>query len=282
MRDEGERFDASDRASVVEHEAGLEADHVEAHLGDGETLPGDKDVHSGDKEAHFGDKDVHSGDKEAHFGDGDVHSGDKEAHFGDGDVHSGDKEAHFGDGDVHSGDGEKAYSGDGEAHLGDDAAAVRDSLPVDLDASGYVGPYLFPNNNRRRIPGVLYLVLGAFSVLMVLVLGSEAVLVNGGFAVGGVVLTLFGVYCLLAGWNLDVDEHGALVAAAREVGFPVGHASAQLAWRGLSSRPTWRILLYSNESPPDKRGLVLVDGVDGEILGQMVEQNPEDWSGLSN
>ena len=35
---------------------------------------------------------------------------------------------------------------------------VRDALPEDLDASGYVGPYLFPNNNRRRVPGVLYLV----------------------------------------------------------------------------------------------------------------------------
>ena len=36
-------------------------------------------------------------------------------------------------------------------------ADVRDELPQDLDAAGYVGPYVFPNNNRRRIPGYLYL-----------------------------------------------------------------------------------------------------------------------------
>lgn len=36
---------------------------------------------------------------------------------------------------------------------------IRDALPADLDASGYVGPYMFPNNNRRRIPAVLYWVI---------------------------------------------------------------------------------------------------------------------------
>ena len=68
--------------------------------------------------------------------------------------------------------------------------------------------------------------------------------------------------------------------ATERVGFPVGHASAQLGWRGLASRPTWRILLYSAEDPPSKRGLVLVDGVDGEIVDWFAEDNPEDWSDL--
>ena len=45
---------------------------------------------------------------------------------------------------------------------GDDAD-VRDTLPEDLDASGYVGPYLFPNNSRRRVPGVIYMV---FAVIL--------------------------------------------------------------------------------------------------------------------
>ena len=57
-------------------------------------------------------------------------------------------------------------------------------------------------------------------------------------------------YQIASGWNLDVDEQDALVAATRAVGFPVGHASAQMGWRGLLSRPTWRILLYSAENPP--------------------------------
>ena len=73
-------------------------------------------------------------------------------------------------------------------------------------------------------------------------------------------------------------ERDALVAATRQVGFPVGHASAQMGWRGLLSRPTWRILVYSAEEPPAKRGLVLVDGVDGSIVEWFVEDNPEDWS----
>ncbi len=82
----------------------------------------------------------------------------------------------------------------------------------------------------------------------------------------------------IAGWPLTVRETEALVAAARHVGFPVGHASAQLGWRGLLSRPTWRILLYSSEEPPAQRGLVLVDAVDGTVLSHFVEANPEDWS----
>jgi hypothetical protein len=73
-------------------------------------------------------------------------------------------------------------------------------------------------------------------------------------------------------------ERDALVAATRVVGFPVGHASAQMGWRGLLSRPTWRILLYSADDPPTRRGLVLVDGVDGGIVDWFVEDNPEDWS----
>ena len=182
------------------------------------------------------------------------------------------------DGPATGGEHPSAGDSDGGEALGD--ADVRDSLPEDLDAAGYVGPYLFPNNSRRRIAGALYLLIGAASIVIALVAGSDAVLVNGGFVVGGVALIGFGLYCLQAGWDLAVDENDALVAATREVGFPVGHASAQLGWRGLRSRPTWRILLYSNQAPPDRRGLVLVDGVDGEIMGCFVEDNPEDWTGL--
>jgi hypothetical protein len=160
-------------------------------------------------------------------------------------------------------------------------ADVRDELPRDLNASEFVGPYVFPNNNRRRIPGYLYLLTGAACIAAwALTGGDDGVLVNGGFVFAGAVLALLGAYHLVAGWNLDVDERDALVAATREVGFAVGHASAQLGWRGVRSRPTWRILLYSAEDPPETRGLVLVDGVDGEIVAQFTEPNPEDWSDL--
>ena len=76
---------------------------------------------------------------------------------------------------------------------------------------------------------------------------------------------------------MHVDEKQALVAAQQAVGFPVGHASAQQVWRGLRSRPTWRVLCYSAEEPPEQRGLVLVDAVDGRVLQHLVEDNPEEW-----
>ena len=155
---------------------------------------------------------------------------------------------------------------------------VVDELPEDLNAAGYVGPYMFPDNSRRRIPGYLYLLLAAGAAAVWATV--ESPYVNDGYLLAAVLLAVFGVYSLLAGVSLKVDERDALVAATREVGFPVGHASAQLGWRGLLSRPTWRILLYSAENPPAKRGLVLVDGVDGEIVEHFVEDNPEDWSDL--
>ncbi len=155
-----------------------------------------------------------------------------------------------------------------------------DELPEDLDAVGYVGPYVFPDNNRRRIPGYLYLGTAAACIALYALAGDDAVLVNSGFLVVGLVLAAVGAFHLLSGFDLVVDERDALVNASRAVGFAVGHASAQMGWRGLRSRPTWRILMYSAEEPPEQRGFVLVDGVDGSIVSQVVEANPEDWSEL--
>ena len=165
---------------------------------------------------------------------------------------------------------------DDGAPAGDDHV---DELPEDLDAAGFVGPYLFPNNNRRRVPGYLYLATAAVCVA-VWALVDDSPYVNDGFLFAAVLLGIVGIYQLVSGWNLDVDEQDALVAASRTVGFPVGHASAQMGWRGLLSRPTWRILLYSAEEPPAKRGLVLVDAVDGSVIEHFVEDNPEDWAEL--
>lgn len=154
----------------------------------------------------------------------------------------------------------------------------RDELPADLDVTGYVGPYRFPDNSRRRIPGALYLVVAAGCLALWLAYGDGGVLVNDGFLLAAIGLALIGLYNIAAGWRLATRETDALAAAARTVGFAVGHASAQLSWRGLRSRPTWRILLYSADEPPTKRGLVLVDGVDASVVAHFVEDNPEDWS----
>jgi hypothetical protein len=156
---------------------------------------------------------------------------------------------------------------------------INDELPDDLQPAEYVGPYMFPDNNRRRIPALMYLGVGAIMIIAWLVTrSSSSTSVNRGMVLGGALLVVLGLYGLLAGVKLNVQEVDALAAASTHVGFPVGHASAQLGWQGLKSRPTWRILLYSAEEPPKKRGLVLVDGVSSAIVGDMVEDNPEDWS----
>jgi len=160
-----------------------------------------------------------------------------------------------------------------------DDEEVSDELPEELDVSNFVGPYMFPDNNRRRIPAVLYGIMGLAAVAAwFLTRNNDPVLVNSGLLAGGIGLVLFAAYSYQAGFDLKVDERDALVSATRTVGFPVGHASAQLGWRGLRSKPTWRILVYSSEEPPLQRGLVLVDGVDGDVLQHFVEDNPEDWS----
>jgi hypothetical protein len=157
-----------------------------------------------------------------------------------------------------------------------------DELPEELDASNFVGPYMFPDNNRRRVPAVMYVLIGLAAIAAwTLTRDGDPVVVNSGLLLGGIGLVLFGAYSYQAGFDLEVDERDALVAATRTVGFAVGHASAQLGWRGLRSRPTWRILVYSNEEPPTKRGLVLVDGVRGDVLQHFVEDNPEDWTELT-
>ena len=155
---------------------------------------------------------------------------------------------------------------------------IRDELPADLDVTGLTGPYTFPDNGRRRIQGLLYLVVAAVLVALWAAFGDGGVLVNGGYLVVAGILVAAAAYSFVAARRLQVRELDALAAAAREVGFSVGHASAQMAWRGLVSIPTWRVLVFSADEPPTKRGLVVVDGISGEILGSAVEDNPEDWS----
>lgn len=149
-----------------------------------------------------------------------------------------------------------------------------DELPVDLDATRLVGPTVFPDVARRRIAGAIYL-LGAAAC------AAGALAVGYGLGPAAVVLAVAGVYHVLAGWPLRVDETQALVIATRAIGFPVGHASAQLAWYGWRSRPVWRVLCYSADDPPSRRGLVELDGLDGHVMGSYDEPNPEDWSAFA-
>jgi len=154
------------------------------------------------------------------------------------------------------------------------AGADCDALPDDLDVTAYVGPYVFPDIRRRRIAAALYVVVGGAA------LWAGLASSNRGLVLAGVFVGVIAAYNFVAGWHLAVDQTEALAVASRTVGFPVGHASAQLAWRGLLSRPAWRILVYSADEPPSIRGLVELDAVDGHVIGEYTENNPEDWSEL--
>jgi hypothetical protein len=146
-----------------------------------------------------------------------------------------------------------------------------DQLPEELDIT-VARPYKVPDNRKRRIAAWCYLVVAAACG------AGAASSGNDGLLAAAVFLALVAAYHNACAWPLKLDETGALALSAAAAGFPVGHASAQLAWRGLRSRPVWRVLLYSADEPPTKRGLVELDAVDGEILGTYTEDNPEDWS----
>lgn len=152
---------------------------------------------------------------------------------------------------------------------------LRDQLPEDLQPE-FAGAYEFPDNSRRRIPGALYLAIAAVCLVLYLT-SSDSALVNGGFAWAAAVLGGVGLMSITSGWRMTIDEKQALVAAQQAIGFPVGHASAQQVWHGVRSRPTWRVLCYSSEEPPTRRGLVLVDAVDGRVIQHLTEDNPEQW-----
>lgn len=160
--------------------------------------------------------------------------------------------------------------------MSDSPNEIRDELPSDLNVTAFVGPYMFPDNSRRRIPGLIYLVIAALSfALWVMQRDSESALVSDGFLGAAILLSLVGLFSLSSSWRMTVDEKLALVYATRAVGFAVGHASAQQVWRGFRSRPTWRVMCYSAQEPPLQRGLVLIDAIDARIVECLVEANPE-------
>lgn len=151
--------------------------------------------------------------------------------------------------------------------MSDDGARIdRDGIHIDADLaedvaieeeldSNVVGVYLFPSPERRRLAGWALIAAGGFSLLAI----------PGGWPVA-VGLTALAVWPFLSSWPLHVDEKEAMMRAAAEVSFPIGHASAAVRFQGWRSRPRWATVLYSAADPPDQRALVVVDAVDGSIV----------------
>ena len=152
---------------------------------------------------------------------------------------------------------------------------LRDQLPYDLNVAAFSGPYEFPDNSRRRIPGYLYIVISIACLVFRAFGPTDSALMGKGWVGAAILLGAFGLFSISSGWRMTVDEKHALVLATRAIGFPVGHASAQQVWRGLRSRPTWRVFCYSAEEPPMRRGVVLVDAINGSVVEKLTEANPD-------
>lgn len=131
-----------------------------------------------------------------------------------------------------------------------DSVAIEEELDANV-----LTPFLFPSPMRRRAAGWVFLVAAAIATVS---------FENGWIpAVGFVALA---VWQFASAWPLNIDEHQALAIAGQAVDFPVGHASAAVTFKGIRSRPRWAVILYSGSEPPDQRGLVVVDAIDGKVV----------------
>ncbi|MBF82595.1 MAG: hypothetical protein CL522_04290 [Actinobacteria bacterium] len=159
----------------------------------------------------------------------------------------------------------------------EDEKEIPDSLPEDLEVSFTSPDYEIPNNDRRRIAGFLYLVVGVVALgLGIFALGSP--LANTGFMYAGIGILCVAFYSFFASASTSIDEGQALLLAESDLGFAAGPASAQMMWRGWGSKPVWRLLIYSQEPHPEFRAVVIIDAGNGEVLERVVEENPEDWT----
>ena len=131
-----------------------------------------------------------------------------------------------------------------------DEIAIEDELDANV-----VGPFLFPSPERRRSAGWVFVVAGVIAGLTI----------DGGWLVA-VGFGLLAVWQFLSAWPLNIDENTALTVAGGAVDFPVGHASAAVRFHGWRSRPRWAVVLYSASEPPDQRGLVVLDAVNGDVV----------------
>lgn len=127
------------------------------------------------------------------------------------------------------------------------------AIEEELD-SNVLGTFLFPSPERRRLAGWVFVVAAAVSLLTI----------EGGWIVA-VGLGLLALWQFLSAWPLSIDENQAMTIAGGAVEFPVGHASAAVRFQGWRSRPRWAVVLYSATEPPDQRGLVVVDAVNGTV-----------------
>lgn len=135
---------------------------------------------------------------------------------------------------------------------------LADSIAIEEDLDAYIeGEYTFPSPARRRLSGWVYLVAAVIATLTI----EPWWLVSAG-------PVAIAAWHFLSAYPLAVDAEAALATAGSHVDFPVGHASASVRFHGWRSRPRWSVVLYSATEPPDRRALVVIDAVSGEVVEQ--------------
>lgn len=149
----------------------------------------------------------------------------------------------------------------------DREVAEEAAIPEDLD-SGAIGPYQFPDPRRRRISGVVYLVVGAAMI--------PAAVGRSGIWLVIALLALAGVWHLVSAWPLGTSQEEVLAKAAQVTPFAVGHVSTAITFHGIRSKPRWHVVLYSADEPPSQRALVQFDATSGEQVEEIyLEAVPE-------
>lgn len=128
------------------------------------------------------------------------------------------------------------------------------AIEEDLD-SNLGGEFRFPSPSRRRTAAWVYLAAAVIA----------GVSFSGGWYVA-IGLVLVAAWQFASAWPLAVDEHDAMTTAAASLDFPIGHASASVRFSGWRSRPRWSVIVYSATEPPDRRALVIVDAVTGDLV----------------
>ncbi len=152
--------------------------------------------------------------------------------------------------------------------MSDERRVGREGIHIDAELASHLdieeeldanveGPYRFPPPSRRRASAWIMVVFAAVALVSI----PNGWIVALGF--GALAVWLFA-----SSWPLDVDEHRAVRIAGGAVGFPVGHASAVIRFSGWRARPHWSVVVYAAQEPPDRRALVLVDGVDGSVIAE--------------
>ena len=116
-------------------------------------------------------------------------------------------------------------------------------MPENLDAAQRE-PYTIPSTRRRRTSGMIHLA-GTVAAAGAVVLGAP----TGLLVVAGL-LAVLALWSFAGAWRIGVLDPQALETAGREVGFPVGHASAAVSFDGLAPAPSGTCSSSAPTNPP--------------------------------